>query len=40
LDGHHGLNGSRLGVPTDLVGIDKEGRLSWNNSPQAGGRVG
>jgi hypothetical protein len=32
LKGHHELTGTRLGVPTDLIGIDKEGRLSWNNS--------
>jgi hypothetical protein len=27
-------------LPTDLVGIDKEGRLSWNNSPVGARRLG
>jgi hypothetical protein len=40
LAGHHELTGSRLGVPTDLVGIDQEGRLSWNNSPVGARQLG
>jgi hypothetical protein len=40
LRGHHELTGSRLGVPTDLIGIDEEGRLSWNNSPVDARRLG
>lgn len=39
LKGHYELTGSRLGVPTDHVGIDKAGRLSWNHRPVSAQRV-